>query len=191
MEDFLQIFLIGLIILFILFVYSSKYSLLVAVKSDIDKETYIVRKQSDSQDAANLLCKLKLKLVQVINILNEKHPNDKRVTLLISRFNPKNISESIPGTNYTSYSINKGEKIVFCIRNKITDKFVNINTLLFVGIHELAHLMSTSIGHTEEFWDNMRFILKNSIQSKIYKKQDFEKNPKKYCGTIITSSPLK
>ena len=62
---------------------------------------------------------------------------------------------------------------------------------MFVAIHELAHLMTESIGHTPEFWDNMRFLLKKAIELKIYIKQDFRKSPVSYCGTKITDSPLK
>ena len=32
--------------------------------------------------------------------------------------NPEKLSESIPHTDYTSYSVNKGEQIVFCLRSK-------------------------------------------------------------------------
>ena len=108
-------------------------------------------------------------------------------------FRPDNISESNPGNMYTSYSINKGEKIVFCIRHKhaeINGKLVDINTIMFVAIHELAHLMTKSIGHTPEFWDNMRFLLKHSIELGIYKYVNYSENKEKYCGILITSTPL-
>jgi hypothetical protein len=51
--------------------------------------------------------------------------------------------------------------------------------------------MTESIGHTQEFWDNFRFILKNAIQKGYYTIQDFKKQPVRYCGTNITDSPLK
>ena len=62
--------------------------------------------------------------------------------------------------------------------------------MMFVAIHELAHLMTKSIGHTPEFWDNMRFLLKKGIELNVYKKHDYNKVPKDYCGTQITSTPL-
>ena len=34
------------------------------------------------------------------------------------------------------------------------------------------------------------FLLKESIKIGVYKRQDFKKNPQKYCGTKITDSPL-
>ena len=66
-----------------------------------------------------------------------------------------------------------------------------LNTMLFVSIHELAHLMTKSIGHNEEFWSNMRFLLKEAIKAGIYEQEDYMKNPVDYCGTVINDSPLK
>ena len=36
------------------------------------------------------------------------------------------------------------------------------NTLTFVALHELSHVMTVSVGHKQEFWDNFKFILKES-----------------------------
>ena len=124
--------------------------------------------------------------------IRKKYPKDPRVKRVKERFNPDKISESSPTSHYTSYSVNKGEKIVFCLRSKEADKELHdFNTITFVALHELAHLMTESIGHTPEFWDNFRFILKNAIQKGYYQVQDFKKKPIRYCGTDITDSPLK
>ena len=116
--------------------------------------------------------------------------SDPKVRRLVKKYRPSKISESLPNTNYTSYSVNKGEKIVFCIRSKKTHKLVGINTMMFVAIHELAHVMTKSVGHTEEFWDNMKYLLKKGIKIGVYKAIDYKKNPVPYCGTEITDSPL-
>ena len=62
--------------------------------------------------------------------------------------------------------------------------------MMFVAIHELAHLMTKSIGHTTEFWDNMRFLLKKGIKIGVYKNHDYNNVPVEYCGTKITDTPL-
>mgnify|MGYP003317770921 CR=1 FL=1 len=46
------------------------------------------------------------------------------------------------------------------------------------------------IGHTSEFWNNFKFILKEAIDHNIYKDIDFKNHPKNYCGMKITNSPL-
>ena len=107
------------------------------------------------------------------------------------KYNQENLSESEPNTKYTSYSVNKGEKIVFCLRSK-DDKqeLSDLNLMMFVAIHELAHVMTKSVGHTEEFWDNFKYLLKKAMKLNIYKRHDFKNKPRSYCGTTITESPL-
>jgi hypothetical protein len=162
------------------------------VKSNIDNKEYLVRTASDSDKAADMLSSIRTKLTNVVSSLHKKYPKDPRVIRVKERFNPHKISESSPGSQYTSYSVNKGERIVFCLRTKDTKQELHdINTMTFVALHELAHLMTESIGHTVEFWDNFRFILKNSIKDGHYSYQDFKSKPVRYCGTDITDSPLK
>lgn len=110
---------------------------------------------------------------------------------LISNYNPDVLSENTPDSKFTSYSENKGQKIVFCLRQKSDNKLVDLNTMIFVGLHELSHLMTKSIGHGQDFWDNFKILLRIGIRLGIYKCQNFEKESKEYCGTRITDSPLR
>ena len=94
-------------------------------------------------------------------------------------------------SEHTAYSENKGEKIAFCLNTtKTGDTLIDRNTLTFVSIHELAHTMSESIGHKEEFWKNFKFLLENAVRIHIYKAVDYSKNPISYCGMMINESPL-
>ena len=162
---------------------------------------FLVRNEDDKEEAAKLLSDITERLTKLVEhtskrIVDDKNLKDDTKThndglkRLKKNFRPNNITESSPGNKYTSYSINKGDKIVFCLRSKKDNTLVDINTMMFVAIHELAHLMSKSIGHTDEFWDNMRFLLKEGIKIGIYVKQDYNKNPKDYCGIKITDTPL-
>lgn len=122
----------------------------------------------------------------------EKKKLEEDIKRLISNFNPDNFSESTPDVKYTSYSVNKGEKIVFCLRSKKAEQqLVKKNIMMFVAIHELGHLMTKSIGHEPDFWNNFKFLLVVSIHLKIYKHVNFNKTPHEYCGTDITDTPLK
>ena len=84
----------------------------------------------------------------------------------------------------------KSQTLIASLTSTSSLSLVDINTMMFVAIHELAHIMTKSVGHTPEFWDNMRFLLEEAIKINIYKKQDFSRNPVEYCGTQITDSPL-
>jgi len=134
---------------------------------------------SSSSDTQELVKKIKLKL-----------KND--IDRLVKNFNPNAFSETTPDAQYTSYSVNKGEKIVFCLRNKSQDEeLVKENIITFVAIHELGHLMTKSIGHEPEFWNTFKLLLKIAIEHGIYKNIDFNSTPKEYCGVNITDTPLK
>jgi len=161
------------------------------VKSEIDDNEYLVRNLEDKQKAANMLAILRTKLEKICKAMKNKYPDDKDVARMNERFNPDNITETGKNNQYTSYSVNKGEKVVFCIRQKDdTESMVDENTLTFVAIHELAHIMTVSVGHTKEFWDNFKKLLQEAVELKIYTKEDYNNNPKEYCGITVSDSPL-
>jgi predicted metal-dependent hydrolase len=191
MEDFVSFFLI-LVCITIFYVYLEGKSLGVTFVKSKDDTKFLVRNLPDKQQAANLLGEIKTRLSKLVEHVTTQNDTEKAdIERLKKNFRPNNISESSPGNSYTSYSINKGEKIVFCIRSKDKiNKLMDVNTMMFVAIHELAHLMTKSIGHTPEFWNNMKYLLKKAIDINLYVKQDFSKKPVNYCGTKITNSPL-
>ena len=132
--------------------------------------------------------------------LNDKHNiNMKKqyntfcedIDRLISNYRTDSLSENTPDSAYTAYSENKGQKIVFCLRDKQTDALVDLNTMTFVALHELSHLMTKTIGHGQDFWDNFRIILRIGIRNGVYTCVDYNKNHEMYCGTNITDNPIK
>lgn len=197
MKEFSSFFFI-LIIGTIFYLYlENKASEVTYVKSKTDNKEYLVRNVLDKQKAADLLGNINNNLSMIVDYLSNNKDIEKfkvrkdDIERLVSNYNSGSISESSPNNKYTSYSINKGEKIVFCLRSKDSkSKIIDLNTIMFVAIHELAHLMTKSIGHKPEFWDNMKFLLETGIELGVYTKQDFAKNPVKYCGTKITDTPL-
>lgn len=162
------------------------------VKSSIDNNEYLVRSLHDKQDAADMLAKIRKKLEETVDKVKEDHPNDPRTERLLDNFRSDRISEGTESSKYTSYSINKGEQIVFCLRSKKENKkLVDLNTMTFVALHELSHIATESIGHTKEFWDTFKWILGIAVKHKIYVVQDFNTKPVAYCGISITDQPLK
>jgi uncharacterized protein (UPF0333 family) len=162
---------------------------LVQVTSSVDNEKYTVQVKEDSKEAADLIANIKKRLITLLEHMERTFGvDDERIANLKLNFRPDRLKEGVDTPGYTSYSINKGEQIVLCLRNG--DKLVDINTMMFVVLHEFAHLASVSIGHTKEFWDNFRWILEEAINIGIYVKQDFDKKSVEYCGMDITSSPL-
>lgn len=161
------------------------------VSSKVDGKKYLVQNKLDKQEAADLLANVTNKLIKLCDYLEVQYPDNKDVKRLCKNFNPESIAETSYKNKYTSYSINKGEKVIFCLRSRDgKDELVEENILMFVALHEMAHLMTKTIGHDDNFWNNFRFLLKNAIDIGIYKYVDFDKNPTGYCGIEITSSPL-
>ena len=144
MEEFLLFFL-SIFVFFILINKLYKNGEVVSIKSKVDGRDYIVRKLPDAMGAANKLAEINSKVQRLIHSLDgSKEGTDK----LVKNYNPDTLSETGIGAKYTSYSVNKGEKISICIRQTSDDNFIDDNTVLFVVIHELAHVMTKSVGHT-------------------------------------------
>lgn len=161
------------------------------VMSAVDAHKYLVRSLPDKQAAADLLAVTGKKLQTLTSHMQKMSPNDPRTLRLVEKFKPENICEGVDSKEYTSYSVNKGEQIIFCLRQKDKNNtLVDENTIVFVAIHELAHICTESIGHTDEFWQNFRWLLQEAIQIGIYAEQDYKAKPQQYCGINITSSPL-
>lgn len=191
----MDISLEGIIILLITIVgvyYLYNYYLnegLIKVKSNIDNKEYTVQLKDDAREAADLIATIKNKLKTLLEHLEKTYGNsDDRIIMLKKNYRPEKLSEGVDTPGYTSYSVNKGEQIVLCLRNK--DKLMDVNTMMFVVLHEFAHLATESIGHTEEFWTNFKWILEESMNIGIYVRQDFKNNNVDYCGIKITSTPL-
>lgn len=163
------------------------------VRSAHDNRQYLVRNLQDKDKAAVLLSVIRERLLKLIKHLQKKYPNTAKIERLARNFNSEKISENVPDSKYTSYSVNKGEKVVFCVRQRNDqNELMDLNTMMFVAIHELSHMMTLSIGHDDPvFWENMKFLLGEAIEIGLYKYQAFHDQPKAYCGTMITDTPLK
>ena len=183
---------IGFILLMCLRIYyeSDAFNLKCIIASK-DGNTYCVREREKIKTAANLLATVTEKCKKMVAYMKEKHPKDPRVIKLVAGFNPKSISETLPTSTLTAYSENKGEKIAFCLNKTKEDNssLIDINTLTFVALHELSHIMTTSIGHKQDFWQNFKFVLENAKEANIYQPIDYKKNPKQYCGMDINDNP--
>lgn len=190
MKDFTSFFICIILITIIYIHLENKFSDVEYIKSNVDGKKYLVRNLKDKQEAADLLAKIRENLVKVSQELKKKNQDNVDIDRMINNFNPDNLSESTHENKYTSYSVNKGEKIVFCLRSKDEkQKLVDLNIMMFVALHELAHTMTKSVGHTPEFWNNFRILLRNARKLGIYKRVNYNEKPVEYCGTKITDDP--
>ena len=160
------------------------------INSAIDGNKYCVRERSKITLAVDKLAIVTQKLKKLVSHLGDTYPERNNVKRLVSGFNPTKIVETLPTSEYTAYSENKGDKIAFClVTEKGSGNLIDDNTLTFVGIHEIAHIATESVGHTNEFWTNFKFLLQEASKIKIYIPEDYKKKNKKYCGMELTDNP--
>jgi hypothetical protein len=171
---------------------TGKYPL-VPIRSNVDGRTYKVRDMADKQAAADLLAKVRLRLEKLCGILEQKFPDKPQVRRMTQNFraDPDRFLEATPDAKHTSYSVNKGESIHLCLRQRqgANENLVDENVMVFVGIHELAHTITQSIGHEPEFWNNFGWLLKEAEAAGLYQYTDFRAHPVAYCGVSITDQP--
>jgi len=162
------------------------------IVSKVDGMKYCVRERHKKQEAVDLIAVIIQKCKKLVNYVHKKYPDNPDVKRLYKNFDPKTVSETLPTSELTAYSENKGEKIAFCLNtDKLNDNvLIDENTLTFVAIHELSHIMTPSIGHNQDFWKNFKFLLENSQQINIYNPIDYKRNPTQYCGMQINDNPL-
>ena len=160
------------------------------IVSTKDGNKYCVRDKENLEKSADMLADMTIKLRRLVKHMAQKYPDEERVKRLVKGFNPKKVMETLPTSEYTAYSENKGEKLAFCLTKKKNEgNMIEPNTLTFVSIHEVAHIMTKSVGHNKEFWDNFKFLLENAKEIGIYSPVDYAKNPTEYCGMDITDNP--
>ena len=191
-EMFVQVIVFGILFIGAYTYLANKDTIdLKCVISTVDGNKYCVRDRKQVAAAADLLASVTEKCRTLVAIVYKKYPDKDNVLRLHDGFNPQQIMETLPTSEHTAYSENKGEKLAFCLNKKKEDnnEFIDENTLTFVALHELAHIATQSIGHKSEFWENFKFLLTEASDAGLYTPRDYKKTPQEYCGMKITDNP--
>ena len=179
------------LLLFILyFFYNFNEGEMTFVTSRIDGKEYLVRNTNNKVEVANILSEINSRILKLINILENDKNNEykKFVNELKTRYKNTIIMENsivIPDKRYTSFSINKGEKIVFCIQDPYTNMIYDINTLMYVTIHEISHIACPEKGHTPLFYKIFNYFIEIAHKYSLYRKINYRINPVHDCGILI------
>jgi len=183
------------IIIFCLYILKTQYSSKsVYIQSDIDNEQYLVQDRMDKQRAANMLAKLRKDMLYLTSYLYKNKDKYQEYATYINRLHLRIdnsiINESDINSVNTSYSVNKGEQLVFCLRSRVNnDRFHEHNLLMYVVLHEMAHVACPIYdGHGELFKKIFSFLTIEAIKLGIYHKIDFNHNPQEYCGMMVSDS---
>jgi hypothetical protein len=165
----------------------------VKVKSSVDGQTYSVRDMPDKQEAADIMAKVRIKMNKLKLHLESSFPDKPQVKQLTRNFeaSPSRLYEATPEAEHTSYSVNKGESVHFCLRERDggNEPLVHEDIVTFVAIHEMGHMITKTVGHGPDFWNNFAWLLQEAERVGIYQHRDFRAHPVSYCGMKITDQP--
>jgi predicted SprT family Zn-dependent metalloprotease len=165
------------------------------IQSDIDNHYYLVKNNKldklELKKSANVLGEINKRIEKLIQRVNSRYPK------LSEMYHRVNLSEAAIDTRYTTFTVDKRD-IHVCLRTRNdSQQLYDIDRLMYVVIHELAHMANWDrktgqpiIGHGKEFIQIFKDLLKESIRLGIYNYIDYSKNPKEYCGIVITSNVL-
>lgn len=150
-----------------------------------DGQSYLVRDTPYKQETADALARLNARINQLIDYVNRRQDAEFVVGArrLKERYKPDAISEGMIDHTLTSYTVNKGEKIVFCMRTRDDhDKLYDDNLLFYVAMHELAHIASVTEEHTPEFHQNFDYLKRIAKEMRLFRNSE---TPVNYCGIPI------
>jgi len=191
MDSFGYFVLICMIVLCLYKYFDSDEFQLKCIISTVDGNKYCVREREKLQDAADLLAKVTQKMQDLVDYVCKTYPDDPRSQRLKKGFNPNKTMETLPTSELTAFSLNKGEQISLCLNKtkKDDNKLIDEHTLTFVAIHELSHICTESIGHKQDFWENFQQMLIWAKECGIHEPKPYKKEPVEYCGMKINDNP--
>ena len=121
-----------------------------------------------------VLSRKKEKFSQVDPMIHELHR-------IMADVHPKGNDISVTAGK-KSFTINKKD-VTLCLRDP-SNEYFNKNMLVYVAIHELAHTVCKSVGHTDEFWKiNDDLLLKAEKKGFYDPKIKVVKSYLEHCGT--------
>ncbi len=186
--------LIAVIIIFIyIFLFYNKKNIVLITGSD-NFTQYLVHDDEHKNESAKLLEEITNNMFKLKDYLYEnieKYPDMREYIKQLNRNLNKDrtlIYENDPKSELTSFSVNKGEEIALCLKSKKTGLIHNINLMMYVTIHEMAHIACPEIGHGELFKKIFKFLCEEAVLIGVYKYDDYENNPVEYCGMMLSSS---
>ena len=185
--------LIGLILILIyIFLFINRNDVIYVETKSGTK--FLVHKDNMTREKGELLSQIVQNMYILRNHLIKNKNNMKEYKEYIEQLETNftdtrtEVHETDPESDLTSFSINKGEEVSFCLRSKNSKKLHDINLLMYVAIHEMAHFACPEVGHGELYKKIFKKFIEEAIKIGIYNYVNYESNPVEYCGMILSSS---
>ena len=202
----LKALVIALIIIVIYFYFSNRKEF-VKVKSNHDGMYYnVLEDYKNKQDTADTMAKVNTKMLQFLAHLKEKYhvnmidppppqilANERArqtAVRIVRNYDFEKLFETHPtGKNGTSYTIEKGQELHMCVRGKDDLKLHDEHDIMFVALHELAHIGNPTWGHKKDYWEVFKFVLGEAKEAGVHDPRDYRNDPIVYCGLTVDYNP--
>jgi len=110
---------------------------------------------------------------------SHSHPILDKVRSNFSMLNPE--FSKIPLQKGDSAFTENKSMITLCLADPQTNNYYDMNTIMYVALHELAHVISKTHGHNDEFKDNFAKLLREASNVGIY--DPSRSIPMTYCNS--------
>lgn len=207
------------LILLVYFLWNLEPTKRTLFKSGYDGEYYSVVEKYGASESANQMARLNRKVMAFLKDMKEKYrvnttseqpapiydfDDSERLQIndsgedrlqgiirrILENYNPEVIHENDPDAgDGTSYTIDKGKKLIICLRNKKTKELHDDHTMMFVILHELSHMGNKNWGHKRDFWEIFKFILHEAQATGHHQPFNYRYRPMDYCGLLIDYNP--
>lgn len=161
---------------------------MVYVTSHINGKRYLVKNRPLKDRVADTLAEMELRVRRFLVAAEKLYPDDVRIRNIRRRWNGT-LSETPDNARDIAYSVGK-DAVFVCVRTPDGQGVEDMNTCMFVLLHELAHVATSDWGHPPVFWTNMRWLLEVAETTGHYVYQDFEASRTTYCGRRLGGNPL-
>lgn len=195
--DYFVVCIVGVVVIFTIYYLSTKYYFFTNseyLKSNNQDKNYLIKDTKNKYAKVQLIDSLMDSIDKLLNHIEDKgvkfdnlEINKTDIQEVKDKLKKSEILENLTDTD-TSYTINKGDKIVLCLANRETDELYDYNLLIYVLIHELAHVLSPTYGHDDNFKKIFRILIDNAEEIGIYKYEDYKQYPKEYCGMTLNTN---
>ena len=182
-----------IIFYFVVYIYTDDSSVLQYSTNEI--ETFLshgkrvhVLKAPNSSEKTKVLARLVRDMNRVVEwCVLYKYPNEQDSIRLKHNWLKLDIHETT-FKDHVAYVVDKNKDFKLCVTTP-NGEHENENTMRFVVLHEMAHMMSSSYGHNIEFNNHFINLLRVAVHLNVYTPEMSSLNPVTYCGTTVSSSP--
>jgi hypothetical protein len=137
---------------------------------------------TDNDETMRRLVELRQKLQLVVDYaVRHNYPDTKKATRLKKRWAGIVIGDLPQSDKDAAYILNGGQELRVCTSPANDD-----NAMTYVGLHELAHLMTARwLSHGTDFKQNFDALRQVAQDLTLYQYEDYSSQRQNFCGTWL------